>query len=105
VTSVDAHGRLQIDANRGDVSFASLGVDVRAATLNGYGSYTGTSFASPIVAARFAILIPEPDQNAARAARDNLARAARHLGDRSAYGFGYVAPLSLPAAARRNAGS
>lgn len=98
VTSVDMHGRLQIDANRGDVSFASLGVGVTAATLSGYGSYTGTSFAAPIVAARFAILIPEPDRNAARAARDHLAKAARRLGDRAAYGFGYVAPLSQSAA-------
>lgn len=95
VTSVDAQRRLQLDANRGDVAFAALGVKVRAASLGGYGLYTGTSFAAPIVTGRFAMLVSQPDARAVRAARDALIRAAEHIGDRSAYGFGYVGPTAL----------
>src|SRR5262249_33776071 len=95
VTSVDSQRRLQLDANRGDVSFAALGVNVRAATLNGdYGTYTGTSFAAPVVTAHFATLVAAPGPAAARAARETLARGAERLGDSAAYGFGYVSPLS-----------
>jgi|CXWL01.1.fsa_nt_gi hypothetical protein len=67
VTSVDARRRVQLDANRGAaVAFAAHGVDVRAANLSGsYGPVTGTSFASPLVAARFAELLARPDKNSA----------------------------------------
>ena len=94
VTSVDAQHHVQIDANRGDVTFAALGVDVRAAKLDrGYTTYTGTSFAAPIVAARFAILVTEPTPLAAQHALAELKTAAAPLdGDRSATGFGYLAP-------------
>lgn len=96
VTSVDSRGRLQLDANRGDVAFAALGVDVRAAALKrGYDSYTGTSFAAPVVTARFAQLLSQPSVAAARAARDSLVHGAQPLGDRASYGFGYLAPMSL----------
>jgi subtilisin family serine protease len=95
VTSVDSQRRLQLDANRGNVLFAARGVDVRAATLNGdYASYTGTSFAAPVVTAHFATLVASPNVAAAHAARETLARAAERLGDRAAYGFGYVSSLS-----------
>jgi hypothetical protein len=101
VTSVDSQRHLQLDANRGDVSFAALGVNVRAAALDdNYGTYTGTSFASPVVAAHFATLIASPDAAAARAARDALAHAAERLGDSAAYGFGYVGPVSLSLASQ-----
>lgn len=64
VTSVDARRRVQLDANRGaPVAFAAFGVDVRAAGLGGgYGPVTGTSFASPLVAARFAELMAHADR-------------------------------------------
>jgi subtilisin family serine protease len=95
VTSVDARRHLELDASQGDVSFAALGVDVRAAALDvEYRTYTGTSFAAPVVAAHFATLIASPDPVAARNARDVLARSAERIGKQSAYGFGYVGPVS-----------
>ena len=102
VTSVDSQRHIQLDANRGGVSFAALGVNVRAAALTGdYRTYTGTSFAAPVVAAHFATLITEPDPAAARTARDVLAHSAERLaGNESAYGFGYVGPL-LPSLASK----
>jgi subtilisin family serine protease len=98
VTSVDDRRHLQYDANRGDVAFAAKGVGVRAASLNrSYDVYTGTSFAAPVVAAHFALLLPSPDAVAAEEARANLARQAQALGDHAAYGYGYVAPVALNA--------
>jgi hypothetical protein len=81
-TSVDREGRVQLDANEGpQVAFAALGVDVSAAVLeNGYRELTGTSFAAPLVAARFAMLLAAPDPRAAAEARDVLAREAIDLG-------------------------
>lgn len=74
VTSIDARRRVQLDANRGPaVAFAAFGVDVRAASLQGgYAAVTGTSFASPLVTARFAELLPKPDAAHAAAARAQL---------------------------------
>jgi hypothetical protein len=101
VTAVDSQRHLQLDANQGDVSFAALGVGVRAAALDvDYRIYTGTSFAAPVVAAHFATLIASPDPTAARAARDALAHSAERLGKESAYGFGYLGPLSPSLAAK-----
>ena len=69
VTSVDAERNVQLDANQGDdVVFAARGVDVRAAAPKGhYQSITGTSFAAPFVAARFALMMNKPDANVAQA--------------------------------------
>ncbi len=74
VTSVDARRRVQIDANRGvAVAFAAFGVGVRAAGPAGsYGPVTGTSYASPLVAARFAELLARPDKNGADLVRSAL---------------------------------
>ena len=98
VTSVDANHRLQIDANRGNVAFAALGVGVRAATLKrGYDTFTGTSFAAPVVAARFALMVRAPDPQAVRDASSRLAKAALRLGEQAAFGYGYVSPVQLTA--------
>ncbi len=72
---------------------ASLGVDVRAAKAGGgYGDFTGTSFASPVVAANFAALVAAPD---VAAVRNGLP------GRDPVYGFGFlsspVAPLESAA--------
>jgi subtilisin family serine protease len=82
-TSVDREGRIQIDANRGpQVTFAALGVDVPAAALKkGYSQVTGTSFAAPMIAARFAMLMLEPIPEAAAEASAELAREAVDLGE------------------------
>jgi hypothetical protein len=94
VTSVDRDRNVQIDANRGDVSFAALGVDVRAAILNnGHATMTGTSFAAPSVAVRFALLMKRTDPAEANAAWDELKRAAIHLGAPGkdpVFGYGFL---------------
>ena len=101
VTSVDSQHHVQLDASRGNVSFAALGVGVRAAALDvDYRTYTGTSFAAPVVAAHFATLVASPDPAAARAAREVLARSAERLGSQPIYGFGYVGPVAPSFAAK-----
>jgi subtilisin family serine protease len=61
VTSVDRDGHIQIDANSGG-RYAALGVNVRAAALpRGYAQLTGTSYATPAVAAHLAALVDGPD--------------------------------------------
>ena len=103
VTSVDARRRVQLDANRGDaVAFAAQGVDVRAANLSGgYGAVTGTSFASPLVAARFAELIPKADANSAQTVRTALIREATGLNEHrdAILGYGVLVPPAQEAAA------
>ncbi|MDR3527866.1 MAG: S8 family serine peptidase [Rhizomicrobium sp.] len=97
VTSVDAQRAIQMDANRGaDVAFAARGVDVRAAKLaGGYTVLTGTSYAAPLVAARFAVLMPRPDPAAAAQAWATLKAAAIDLGPPgrdTIFGYGYLDP-------------
>jgi hypothetical protein len=87
VTSVDDDKHLQLDASGGAVTFAALGVDVRAAALRGYGDYTGTSFAAPAVAARFALVLPAPDPQAASRALAALEHSAMPLGKEMGYGY------------------
>jgi subtilisin family serine protease len=80
VTSVDADQHLQLDANRTRCRFAARGVDVRAANLpDGYADFTGTSYAAPVVTARFALLVRRPDVRQARMAQDRLARASSRI--------------------------
>jgi len=95
VTSVDADRRIQVDANRGpEIAFAARGVDVAVATLNKtYGAATGTSFAAPLVAARFALLIPKPDAAGAARAEQSLQVEAVDLGAPGrdpVFGYGYL---------------
>lgn len=94
VTSVDERKRVQIDANRGPaVAFAARGVDVRVADVSGgYGVATGTSYASPIVAARFAELLGKPDVTLAASARAQLQTTARSPSGKvgPVYGWGIL---------------
>jgi hypothetical protein len=97
VTSVDAHRAIELDANQGaDVAFAARGVNVRAAGLGGkYVTVTGTSFAAPIVAARFAVLLDKPDPAKAARAWLVLEHAAVDLGPpgrNPIFGYGYLDP-------------
>lgn len=90
VSSVDATHHPQLDANSAAVRFAALGVDVKAASLpQGYRMLTGTSYAAPVVTARFALIMLKPDGDAARAALEQLLGAATRL---PAGAFGYLAP-------------
>lgn len=108
VTAVDDKHDVQLEANRGaDVMFAAPGVDVTAATpRDRHDTMTGTSFAAPIVAARFAVLMPAPDPKAAAAALATLEKNALHLGApgrNDTYGFGFLdrpGPLPNTTAAR-----
>jgi subtilisin family serine protease len=77
VTSVDADGRLEIDANHNVARFAARGVGVRAASLpRGYAGLTGTSYAVPAVAAQFALLVDKPDAETARASLNRVSQEA-----------------------------
>lgn len=106
VTSVDADRTIQIDANRGpDVAFAALGVSVRAASQHGrYAKVTGTSFAAPVIAARFALLMDHPDPAAATHAFTILQGAALDLGAPgrdSVFGYGYLDTPAVSSLAQR----
>ena len=95
VTSVDDNHAVQLEANRGvDVAFAATGVDVTVATLNGrHTSMTGTSFAAPIVTARFALLVSHADPHTTAQAWTTLEHAALHLGApgrNDVYGYGFL---------------
>ena len=61
VTAVDSSGRIYRRANRGQhVDFSAIGVSVLAATPGkDYKTYTGTSFASPTIAAIIAASVSE----------------------------------------------
>ena len=95
VTAVDERGRIQLDANRGPaVAFAAPGVNVRAAQLaDEYATITGTSFASPLVAARFAELMPQAGTEHVAAARDTLIASAKRVSEEKrsiVYGYGIL---------------
>lgn len=105
VTSVDAKGRVQLDANRGPaVDFAAMGVNVRAAQADGgYANVTGTSFASPLVAARFAELVASPNKQEAAEALAALASTAKRSPDvrEAILGHGILTPRIEAASAKR----
>ena len=106
VTSVDEHRAIQIDANRGaDVAFAARGVGVRAAALqHDYTEVTGTSFAAPVVAARFAQLVPRADTALSMQAWATLERSAVDLGIPGrdpVFGYGYLDAATATSALAR----
>ena len=95
VTSVDAKGQIQIDANQGrQVAFAALGVDLPVAgPKKTYARATGTSFAAPLVAARFALVLASPDAQAATQIFQQLQHEAVDLGvpgRDSVFGYGFL---------------
>jgi subtilisin family serine protease len=92
VTATDAAHHLALDANRSAARFAALGVNVRAAALpSGYGMASGTSYASPLVAARFVLLLPAPGRDNCQAALATLSRDAVPMADS---GIAYLPPPS-----------
>ncbi len=105
VTSVDARRRVQLDANRGAATaFAAHGVNVRAANLSGaYGPVTGTSFASPLVAARFAELLARPDKDTAALVRSALVAEVGSSNRRDPIlGYGILVPPAQATASNPN---
>jgi hypothetical protein len=102
VTSVDAARNIQLDAGQGaDVMFAARGVDVRVAGAKGhYVSMTGTSFASPLVAARLALDVPRADAQIAARAIAALQHSAIDLGAPGrdpVFGYGFLDALGTVA--------
>ncbi len=94
VTAVDETGHAYLRANRGDyIDFAALGVDVAVRVGDGYATVTGTSFASPVVAAEIAKRLQRP--STAEAARV-ISRLRQEAIDRGrpgrdpVYGWGEV---------------
>ncbi|MXO60253.1 S8 family serine peptidase [Altererythrobacter salegens] len=81
VTAVDGHGRPLIEAgNALHLDYAAPGADIRAANRNGKAkSVRGTSFATPLVAARLAAAL-----DAGGSWRTTLDREAEDLGPRGA---------------------
>ena len=97
VTAADSGRHLALDANR-KARFAALGVDVRAAQMpSGYAAMSGTSYASPLVAARFALLVGAPSKETCGAALLTLTREAEPLAQS---GIAYLAPPPSKLAAR-----
>ena len=99
VTSVDEDRKIQLDANQGaHIAFAGLGVDRRVAAMKGgHAKVTGTSYAAPEVAVRFAILLRQSDATAAKSAWATLEHEAVDLGAPGrdpVFGYGFLAPLN-----------
>ena len=98
VTSVDEGHNVQLDANQGpQITFAALGVNRRVAAMGGgHAAVTGTSYAAPSVAVRFAMLVRQSDPAAAKAAWNTLEHDALDLGAPGrdpVFGYGLLAPL------------
>lgn len=92
VTASDASRHFALDANRNAARFAAIGVGIRAAALpSGYAQVSGTSYASPLVAARFAFLVSAPGNDNCQAALNILAHAAIPLPNSA---IGYLPPPS-----------
>lgn len=99
VTSADESHRIEIDANQGDyIAFAARGVKVSAAKAGGgSASFTGTSFAAPVVARDLAYLVERPDKQRADWALCVLRHRALDLGAQGrdpVFGFGLVDEIS-----------
>lgn len=108
VTSVDARRQLQLDAGRGaHVTFAALGVDIKAASLEGsYTSLTGTSYAAPLIAGAIAREISQPDPALAKQIVAGLEARAIDLGTPgrdTSFGFGLLEDASASTALSREA--
>jgi hypothetical protein len=91
VTGVDQKDHILFEAVRATpVAFAAPGADIFAADgVGGFAKVRGTSFASPIVAARLALAHRRLDAKDAAAAIQKLKRAAKAPAD-AAFGFGIV---------------
>jgi subtilisin family serine protease len=104
VTAVDLGQHVFRRANRGAyVEFAAVGVDVIAAAPGGLAAFSGTSFASPYVAALAAMEYRSLDPREAIAARESLRSHALDLGKPGRdeiYGFGLARPRTISTAAR-----
>ncbi len=82
ITAIDASSRAYARANRGDyIDFAEHGVNLHVPTGGDDLVVSGTSFASPLVAARIAAQLQAPSVERARAILADLRAHALDLGD------------------------
>ena len=104
VTAVDAGQHVYRRATRGaHVALAAMGVDVVAAGPAGPASFSGTSFASPYVAALAAMEYRSLDPQKALAVKETLQDNALDLGKPGRdeiYGFGLARPRAVATVAR-----
>jgi Subtilase family len=94
-TAVDGNGRIYRYANQGDYVFvAAPGVGVAAASIDGkIATFSGTSFAAPVVAASLASCGSRARNAVAGACIDRLRREARDVGAPGrdpVYGYGVI---------------
>jgi len=81
VTAIDSNNKIYESANQGDyVDVAALGVDIIAASTQGTQTYSGTSFACPIVAANLAKVMTRPEKAIATDAKQLLFSQLTDLG-------------------------
>jgi len=106
VTAVDAQGEIYDRANRGDyVDVAAPGVEISAASLEGVESYSGTSFATPVVSAYLAPLVTKPDYQQAEQAWGRLKGDVQDMGisgPDQTYGYGLLTMLNSAVAELSN---
>ena len=104
VTAIDGTQHVYRRANRGQyVQLAAMGVDVLAAAPAGVASYSGTSFASPYVAALAAMDYRELDPQKALQVKESLRDNALDLGPPGrdeVYGYGLARPRPISTVAR-----
>jgi subtilisin family serine protease len=104
VTAVDGEQHVYRRANRGGhIQLAAMGVDVVAAAPAGVATYSGTSFASPYVAALAAMEYRSLDPQRAAAVKESLRDNALDLGKPGrdeVYGFGLARPRAISTVAR-----
>jgi subtilisin family serine protease len=104
VTAVDGDQHVYRRATRGaHVELAATGVDVVAAGPAGTATYSGTSFASPYVAALAAMEYRSLDPQKALAVKETLRENALDLGKPGRdeiYGFGLARPRTISTVAR-----
>ncbi|GAM97877.1 extracellular protease [alpha proteobacterium U9-1i] len=96
ITAVDRTGHPYLRANRGDyIDFAALGVDVPVRVREGYATVSGTSFASPMVAAQIAARFHRPSATEAARVIADLRQSVLDRGRPGrdpVYGWGEVRP-------------
>jgi subtilisin family serine protease len=104
VTAVDGGQHVYRRATRGSyIELAAMGVDVIAAGPAGPATYSGTSFASPYVAALAAMEYRSLDPQKALAVKETLRENALDLGKPGRdeiYGFGLARPRAIATVAR-----
>jgi hypothetical protein len=104
VTAVDTGQHVFRRASRGThVEFAAVGVDILAAAPGGLAAYSGTSFASPYVAALAALEYRSLDAQKVDSVKESLRNNALDLGSPGrdeVYGFGLARPPTISTAAR-----